>query len=133
MSLAKCGYLSRAAKTLMQQDAPLQSTPDVVEKLLKLHRQGEAVAPHQREDGGAWVTLDAAVVKSTVKRAQTGASPGASGWTAELLYASMTNPTVTREVTAMVKDILNGDVHEDVLKLLRIGRLVDPLWWENAW
>ena len=124
LQLAQCGYLSRAAKTLLQDGEAIGPSPEVYEKLLKLHPAGPHLERHERKDVGQWVSLGQASVKEVVRKAQNGASPGPSGWTAELLNVALKNPTFAKEFTSLMKDILNGDISERAAELLRMSRLV---------
>jgi len=59
-----------------------------------------------------------------IPRAMSGASPGPSGWTEELLYDVLDNDVVATAFAPIVTDVMNGHVGPETLGILRCSTLV---------
>ena len=123
ISLLKRGHLGRAAKTLFQSDSP-RSDDDAIELLRQLHpsrRNGLPVPPGSLPPP---IVMDSDRLRSIIKRAATGASPGPSGWTAEHLLVLFEDQACADAITSVISDIVNGLLPQSARKWLLGSRLL---------
>ena len=115
--LAREGHLGRAVRTLAREELPQLPDVEVLRLLKVLHPEGAPIRPQHSDD--AFMTVEPKLVLRVVKNACSGAAPGPSGWTEELVLAAFACPAVVAAFPLMLKDLLNGHVQEVVLAHLR--------------
>ena len=133
--LATQGYLSKASAALEARDVGDQDEATRLRNLRSLHPDGDA--PSLRyPDGGRLQDVPPAAravlqpptaseFTQLVRGSISGCSPGATGWTEELLFALCEhNETVARVVGLMVRDLACGLVAPDVVDRLNACNLV---------
>jgi hypothetical protein len=114
---AKEGFLGRAAKTLATTPAP--PAADAFSKLVKLHPLGAApdecpLPRHFTFDKD----FDVDAVREAVRKLMSGATPGPTGWTEELILDALEDAEAARGIAAFVSDVANGRVSRTVRYLL---------------
>src|SRR6185312_2339125 len=116
------GFVGRAAKVLATTPAP--PTTGAFEKLLRLHPHGEAPVDCPRPQHAVTVPFSVDDVAKAARKLRTGATPGPSGWTEELVLEAMEDPDAARGIAAFVTDIANAAVSPTVRELLTTCTLV---------
>ena len=122
-SLARDGHVGKAASVLLREPVPDMPAGVMMKKLLELHPAGTFFTPLERQVD-PWITVGADIVRATIRRGCSGAAPGPTGWTEELLKIANDNQVVEIELQAMLLDLLNNRVAENVMDHLRASRLV---------
>lgn len=118
------GYVSRAGSVL-QQHQLASPTPENIEVLRSMHPQG----PHPEELPKAPPTppilaIDKKQLIDIIKGLATGAAPGLSGWTAELMVPLLDDEDCVIALAQLIGDIINGVCCNPAeSELLRAGKL----------
>ena len=103
-ALAQSGYLSRAAKTLVQEGLAVPSS-SVIEKLRALHPKSSGGVP-QVPDSPPIVAVDEDLLRKVVSgKLKNGSAGGPSGWTGELLAPLVDDDECFQGISALVRDI----------------------------
>ena len=88
-AVAREGHLSKAAAILMREEHPAGTLDETRAALIALHPKGELPPRHNSDGVPTWVSVDITLLRTVVRRACRGSSPGPSGWTEELLDSSL--------------------------------------------
>eukprot|EP00759_Apiculatamorpha_spiralis_P019960 PhF_6_TR25588/c1_g1_i5/m.35880 len=113
---------SRANRVLTEEKYEARAPEEIRAELGRLHPQGGPVDPFGVET--AQLSFDPETVRSMIKNQKSGAAPGPSGWTEELLEAACAGDEVATVVGYMLRDIVNNRVHPDARELVVTCRLV---------
>jgi hypothetical protein len=111
------GRLTRAVKCLLNQPH-VETTADVVECLRKLHPPEKKSLPSLPAGAPKLIKVDEDLLLKIAKSMASGASPGPSGWTAELALPLLDDDTCRVGIAALVKAMANGDVSNESRDLL---------------
>ena len=117
VALARQHYLSRAVERLMRSGGVIEEE-DLVAQLEALHPTGTSFPASPPQPPQNFVALEVEDVRKAVAKACSGKSPGPSGWTEELLRDACSFPVVAQAITAMLADIMAGNVSANVRDLL---------------
>ena len=110
MQHVRNGHLSRAIKCLTQQEADPVDDDTLIRDMYNLHPKGpDANALPGLPADAPRTVITTKQVASTVRRLATGASPGPSGWTADLLLPLLEDDVCLRGLTRLINDIVNGN------------------------
>jgi hypothetical protein len=120
---AREGFLGRAAKTLATTPAP--PAKGAFDKLRALHPDGAAPddCPLPR-DFTFDRDFDVEAVTKAVRKLMSGATPGPTGWTEELILDALDDPEAARGIAAFLSDIANGRITRTVRYLLTSCTLI---------
>ena len=124
VSLVRDGFISRAVRSLSQHGiAP--ATNDTLRQLQDLHPPPSDGIP-VRPDGVPLVLVDKASLADRIRRLSgRGASPGPSGWTAEMLRPLVVDDVCMDALAVLTADIANGVLCDPLSKaILLFSRLV---------
>ena len=116
VSLLKRGHLSRAAKALFQRSSP-RTDPQAIDILANLHPSHPSVLPPDLPELND-VIVDGERLHGIIKRMATGAAPGPTGWTAELLLTLWEDSSCAEGLHAIISDICNARLPDSARKLL---------------
>jgi hypothetical protein len=112
--LVTLGASGKAARALVEESALPPIDDALVAKLRELHPAeppSDRALPQHRPIPSIVVTR--VMVRKAVKKSMArGAAPGLDGWTRELLVPLVENPSTLFELTALVGDMVSGDVSE---------------------
>ena len=122
VSLLKRGHLSRAAKALFQRSSP-RTDPQAIDILANLHPSHPSVLPPDLPELND-VIVDGERLHGIIKRMATGAAPGPTGWTAELLLTLWEDSSCAEGLHAIISDICNARLPDSARKLLLSSRLL---------
>ena len=117
VALARQHYLSRAVERLMRSGGTI-AEEDLVAQLQALHPPSTTFPASPPQPPQTFVALDVDDVRKALAKACSGKSPGPSGWTEELLRDACSLPVVAQAITAMLADIMAGNVSSTVRDLL---------------
>jgi hypothetical protein len=122
---ARDGHLSRAA-TALTRDAQQarRDINDLVRDLEALHPRGERLEM-AKPPPGFEQPIAVSVIIDTLRQSSKASSPGATGWTEELLLLVMeADEGVAQRVAILVTHLANADVAESVRRRLTNGVLI---------
>ncbi|MCP3678747.1 MAG: hypothetical protein GY721_14580, partial [Deltaproteobacteria bacterium] len=126
-ALVAQGNISRAARSLMQKE-PMPWNEASRDRLKALHPTGSDPNTFPRPPPQTAIpilVIDPDWTRKIIRKAASGASPGPSGWTEELLLPI----TQTREglhlMGALLRDICNGVVEGDAREMLTAAKLIE--------
>jgi hypothetical protein len=114
--LAKRGFLSRCAKSLLQEGIA-EINRDAVDGLRALHPPCNNPIPDKPIESPI-IAMDTTELKRLIKsKIARGAAPGPSGWTGELLLPLIADDVCLKGLSALVTDIANDalDPHSRLL------------------
>ena len=119
------GHLSRAARALSSPDIPRQTDFNTTSNMDGLHPPGPTpqTLPACPRDAPGIVPEEADILR-TIRRMANGASPGPSGWTADLLLPLLNDPSSRKAICAIITDIRNGNLQGTAKQLLLASMLI---------
>ena len=125
-ALVRDGQLSRAHSALTKVQLDRQPLDKIVAGLRPLHPDGAQPEGMQRPATPVFNvgSIDRSMLLRMCGSGRTGSAPGPDGWTYELLFCALTYEGVMAEFTAVLVDLLNGDVAPEVAAALRASWLV---------
>jgi hypothetical protein len=127
--LARLGNLGRAARTLMQRAATF--TGDVIATLKAMHPAEPPLSAMEELIANLRGNVkhpNVVTVEEALDAAQSlcsGAAPGPTGWTEELILQLLQDETLAPYVAALLSDIANNDIPPSVSRRLTRCRLLD--------
>ena len=107
ISLLKRGHLGRAAKALLQVEPP-RCDEVAIEQMRSLHPSHAPVFPAAPVPAPPGIVVDSDRLHSILKQQATGAAPGPSGWTAELLLTLFEDRFCAEALSSVISAICNG-------------------------
>ena len=119
------GHLSRAARALSSPDTPRQTDQNTASNMDRLHPPGPIpqTLPACPRDAPGVVPEEADILR-TIRRMANGASPGPSGWTADLLLPLLSDPSCRKAICAIITDIRNDNLQGTAKQLLLASMLI---------
>jgi len=117
-ALASAGYVSRAARTLLQGDLKAHSA-EVSASLRQLHPVSSGQPPRLPESVMHVGVDQDALKKLITKKLKNGSSAGPSGWTGELVAPLVSDRECLHVLGVLVGDIINGTLDVACLSLDR--------------
>src|SRR5262249_42036297 len=105
---------------------------ECIGQLRSLHPRPIAPVPGMPANADEpFIALDDDKLLAVLKRLCTGAAPGLSGWTVELIRTLMLNADCMAAIRAVITDIVNGVITGECADLLRASKLL-PLRKKGA-
>lgn len=126
-SLVQSGLTRKAALVLHSTTQIAdQRAADAQETMLRLHPQppSDSVLPALPEGAPPAVLEDDAGMRTLLTQSDNGSSAGPSGWGGNMLSILAHSDICRLGVTALLRDIINGDMPDDARQLLLTSRLV---------
>ena len=125
VGLMNRGLIGKAMRTLSQgpiAPATQQTLSDL--RLLHPRRSGDIRRSGERRDIDILLTVDPQAIAAIVRRMCTGAAPGPSGWTAELLLPLVTDDECLSGLSEIIKDMCNGRLRGEARERLCAAKLI---------
>ncbi len=111
------------ASAILQNDPPVEATPDAIRLIQLLHPPAKDAIPHPTSTNNGSITKTEKL-REYIKSLCRGKAPGPSGWTAELLYIVTSDNDIAEAVGYLVLDIANNEVCAEATNQLNAARLI---------
>jgi hypothetical protein len=122
-ALVSCGYISRAARALVQGEL-VNPSAEVMDTLRSLHPNKASRVPSLPPTAPHVVTDLEALSDIISSKLRNGSAPGPSGWTGELVAPLISDADCLMALGTLVGDIVNGNLDTHSRSLLMASLLI---------
>lgn len=111
VELARNGYIQQATKVAERSMERFEINSDSMDQVKALHPEASAIQfPELPANSNRFMRVDAAAVRKQLRRLDTGAMPGPSGWSPSHLLSLMKDEICADKLCQLFTSIMNGDI-----------------------